>query len=111
MDSVIAPNMIRLLIGHNLKAAVPLAAVVLAQATTSVVDEAGVGAAILLTMIGMVLHWRAPRLRMSLEEHMKDGKVTDKEAQRRIRFFHWCESVATVAGIVVLLAVMFDLTR
>ena len=103
--------MIPLLAGHGLKTAAPFIAVGLAQATVRNLDEIGVGAAILLMLTGMVLHWHAPRLRMSLEELMKDGKVTDQEAQRQIRFSHWCESIATVAGILVLLAVLFDLTR
>jgi hypothetical protein len=103
--------MIRLLLIQNLTAAAPLATRLLAQVTANFFDELGVGSALLLMLVGMVLHWYAPRMRNSLEELMKDNKVTDAEAQRQIRFAHSCESVATVAGMVVLLAVLYDLTR
>jgi hypothetical protein len=103
--------MIHLLVGQSLKAAVPLTAILLAQATARFFDEAGIGAAILLTMIGVVLHWHLPQHRTSLEERMKDNKLTDEEARRQLRFYSWCASVATVLGVVVLIAVLFDLTR
>ena len=79
-------------------------------AQTHIFDQAGIGAAILLTLIGMVLHWHLPRHRMSMEERMKDGKMTEEEARRQIRFYGWCAPIATVAGIVVMVAVLFDMT-
>ncbi len=104
--------MIRLLVSQSLglKAALPLTSAVLAQVTTRYFDEAGIGAAILLTLTGMVLHWHLPRHRMSTEEHMKDGKLTEVEARRQIRFYSWCAPIATVAGVVVLIAVLIDMT-
>ncbi len=89
----------------------PLVAILLAQVPAKIFDEVGVGAAIVLMLVGMGLHWYSPRLRISLEELIKDNKVTDAEARRQIRFAHSCESVATVAGMVVVLAVLYDLTR
>lgn len=103
--------MISLLAGKNLKTAVPLASVMLAQAAPRYFDEAGIGAAILLTLTGMALHWHLPRHRMSMEERMKDGKLTEEEARRQIRFYSWCAPIATVVGVVVLVAVLVDLTR
>ena len=105
--------MIRLLASKSLglKVAPPLVSALLAQATTRYFDEAGIGAAILLTLTGMALHWHLPRHRMSTEEHMKDGKLTEAEARRQIRFYSWCAPIATVAGVAVLIAVLFDLTR
>ena len=103
--------MIRLLATKNLKSAVPLSSVVLAQATPRYFDELGIGAAILLTMTGMALHWHLPRHRMSMEERMKDGKMSEEEARRQIRFYAWCAPIATVVGVVVLVAVLLDLTR
>ena len=102
--------MIRLLASHSFKTAVPLTGALLAQATPRYFDEAGIGAAILLTLTGMMLHWHLPRHRMSMEERMKDGKMTEDEARRQIRFYSWCAPIATVAGVVVLIAVLFDMT-
>lgn len=102
--------MIQILASKNLKAAWPLTSAVLAQVTPRYFDEIGIGAAILLTLTGMVLHWHLPRHRMSTEEQMKDGKITDEEARRQIRFYSWCAPIATVSGIVVLVAVLFDMT-
>jgi hypothetical protein len=48
---------------------------------------------------------------MSTEERMKDGKMSEDEARRQIKFYSWCAPIATVVGVVVLMAVMFDLTR
>jgi len=84
---------------------------VVAQTTLRVFDEMGVGAAILLTMVGMALHWRLPTVRMSAEEHVKDGKLTEQQARRRIRFYARCAPLATILGVGVLIAVMFDLSR
>jgi hypothetical protein len=101
--------MIRLLASQKFLPALPLAGVTLAQSTTRFFDEAGIGAAILLTLTGMVLHWHLPRHRMSTEERMKDGKMTETEARRQIKFYGWCAPIVTVTGVLVLLAVMFDL--
>ena len=103
--------MISLLASHNLKAALSLTAVVLAQAATRFSDATGIGTAILLTVTGIVLHWNQPHHRMSMEERIKDGKLTDDEARRRIRIYSWCASIPMVTGILLLLVVMYDLTR
>lgn len=81
----------------------------LAQATTKVFNEAGVAAAIFLTALGMILHWYQPQHRMSLEEKVKDGKITDDEARRQIMFYNRFAPVATLLGVVVLCIVLFDL--
>jgi len=103
--------MIRLFVSHSVKSTVPLAKLVLAQATPRYFDEAGIGAAILLTLTGMVLHWHLPRHRMSMEERMKDGNLSEDEARRQIRFYSWCAPIATISGVVVLIAVLVDMTR
>jgi hypothetical protein len=74
-------------------------------------DGVGIGAAILLTLIGVILSWSLPRKRMSLEEHVKDGDMTDDEARRHLRFYERCAPIATLAGVMVLLYVMYDLTH
>jgi hypothetical protein len=59
-----------------------------------------------LTFVGMVLHWQLPRQRMAMEERMKDGKLTEMQARRRLKIFHWCAPVVTLTGIALLLGTM-----
>jgi hypothetical protein len=102
--------MIRLAV-HPIVTAPSFTSVVIAQTPTHFFDEAGIGAAILLTLTGMALHWHLPRHRMSMEERMKDGKLTEDEARRQIRFYAVCAPTATILGVVVLLAVLTDMVR
>ncbi len=102
--------MIQFLAGKYLGADLALTRMMLAQAAPRYFDEAGIGAAIVLTMVGTALHWHLPRHRMSMEERMKDGKMTEEEANRQIRFLSLCAPIATVAGVLVLVAVLVDLT-
>ena len=82
---------------------------VMAQAAPRVFDELSVGAAILMTLVGMTLHWRLPGLRMAVEESIKDGKMTEEQARRKLRFYARCAPIATLAGVGVLIVVLFDL--
>lgn len=81
----------------------------LAQATSRIFDESGVGAALLLTLAGMGLRIYAPRHQMSTEEHVKDGKLTPDEARRQVRFYEISATVVTLLGVAVLCFVLFDL--
>ena len=81
----------------------------LAEVATKVFNEAGVAAAIVLTAIGMLLHWYQPQHRIELEEKVKDGKITDDEARRQIIFFNRFAPVTTLLGVVVLCIVLVDL--
>ena len=83
----------------------------LAQAPARLINEAGIAAAIVLTVTGMAMSWHLPRHRMSMEERVKDGKLTEAEAERRLRFYGWCAPVATLLGVGVLLVVLFELGR
>jgi hypothetical protein len=51
-----------------------------------------------LTILGTMLQWQVPRLRMSAEEHVKDGKQTEAQAARKVRVYAVCAPVITVAG-------------
>ncbi|MSU51050.1 MAG: hypothetical protein EXS37_18500 [Opitutus sp.] len=86
-----------------------LAGVFEIMAVSNSFSEFGVASAILLAVIGMVLHWRMPQHRMSMEERMKDGDISEDEARRRIRFYAWGAPVATILGIGMLVLVLFDL--
>lgn len=82
-----------------------------AEGIWHLIDEIGLGAAVLLTLIGMAMFWHAPRQRMSLEEHVKDGDLTEDEARRQLRFYEWCAPLATMAGVVLLIVALYDMTE
>ena len=98
-------------LAQKLASALPAPVGWLAQAPVKIFDEVGIGAAILLTLTGMAMHWHLPRHRMSMEERMKDGKMTEEEARHQLRFYMWCAPVATLLGVAVLVVVLFDLSR
>ncbi len=81
----------------------------LAFISTKSFSEAGLAAALVLTLVGVALHWNQPRHRMSLEERVKDGKVTPDEARRQILFYERFAPVATMLGILLLGVVLFEL--
>ena len=72
-------------------------------------EELGLGIAIVLTLIGTVLHWQLPRKRMSFEERVKDNEMTPEQAERWIRFYTFCAPAATFGGVGVLLVVLLGL--
>ena len=69
-------------------------------------EEVGLVIAGLLTCVGMYLHWQLPRERMSAEERMKDGVLTEAQANRRIRILSVCAPTATISGVAMLLVVL-----
>ena len=98
-------------LSNDLASRLTASVAMLAQPATKLFDEIGIGAAIVLTIAGMAMHWHLPRHRMSMEERVKDGKLTDEEARRQLRFYGWCAPVATLLGVGVLVIVLFDLTK
>lgn len=78
-------------------------------AASNFFTEGGVAAAILLAIAGMVLQWRLPLHRMSVEERAKDREMTEEEAHRQIRFYRNCATLVTFLGIMVLVLVLIDL--
>src|SRR2546430_1308407 len=71
-------------------------------------EELGFTIAVLMTALGLGLQWQVPRKRMEMEELVKDGKVTEQEAKRRVRFFSICAPIATVAGVGMLIGVLLE---
>lgn len=67
-------------------------------------DEFGLGVGVLLTLVGMMLHWRMPHERIAIEELMKDGRLSEGEGRRRLRTYRICAPIATTAGFLLLLA-------
>ena len=56
------------------------------------------------SVLGTILQWQLPRRRMSLEEHMKDGKITEVQVVRRLKFHHAFAPFLTICGAVILIA-------
>jgi hypothetical protein len=65
--------------------------------------EIALGAAVMLTIVGVLLHWRLPQERIAIEEQMKDGKLTEADGRRRLRIFGLCASLSTIAGVGMIL--------
>ncbi len=82
---------------------------ILAEARPLLLDELGVGAAVLLTMGGVALHMYRSRHRMSVEERVKDSKMTETEARRQIRFYERCAPAVTALGVALLALAILDL--
>lgn len=57
------------------------------------------GGATLVILVGMWLCWGSPRYRMSLEERLKDGKITEQQARWRISQSQWLGPVVTTLGV------------
>lgn len=81
----------------------------LAETSLRMVDESGVMAALLLTLVGIALRVYVPRHQMETEEHVKDGKLTPTEARRQVRFYEISSTVVTLLGVAVLMFVLYDL--
>lgn len=79
-----------------------LAPAVLVALSSLAWQEIIVGCAVLITLAGVRLCWRAPRYRMSIEERAKDGALSEDEARRKIRFMGWFGPTVTVVGCVLL---------
>ena len=66
--------------------------------TQDVILIFGVG----VTILGTRLCWGAPRYRMSVEEHAKDGKLTEDQARRKIARMNWFGPAVVVVGFVLI---------
>ena len=71
-------------------------------------QEVGLVAAALVTVLGMWLCWHAPRSRMTLEERVKDGRISSEEARRRIARNQWTGPSVTIIGIALLAVVLLQ---
>jgi hypothetical protein len=64
--------------------------------------------AVVVTLIGVRLCWRAPRYRMSIEERAKDGAISEDQARRKIAVFRWLGPVLAVLGCALLSAALLS---
>lgn len=61
-------------------------------------QELGILGGALVMLMGMRLCWTAPRYRMSMEERVKDGEITEAKARRNIQMAEVSGPVAVVLG-------------
>lgn len=57
-----------------------------------------------ITLSGVCMQWRVHVYCMSAEEAVKDGKLTQDQATRRLLMFKWGSHVLTIGGMALLLA-------
>lgn len=81
----------------------------LAQASTPLLDELSLLGAVLLTIAGIVLHLYRPGHRMSVEERVKDSRMTEDEARRQIEFLRLWAPLVTLLGVALLALAVYDL--
>jgi hypothetical protein len=75
---------------------------VLAFTSPTLAQELAMAAAAVLALWGAWLCWTAPRHRMSVEEHAKDGHLTEDDARRRVRVRAWLGPALAIAGVLML---------
>lgn len=78
-------------------------------AQSQLLDEMGVGVAILLTLAGIALHLYRPKHLMSVEEQVKDSRITEDEARRQMRFLRLWAPLFTLIGVALLSLAIYDL--
>jgi hypothetical protein len=59
--------------------------------------------AIPMIATGVWLHWRIAWYCSEAEEDVKDKKITEEQARRRIALLNWTWPVLTVAGLALLM--------
>jgi ABC-type nickel/cobalt efflux system permease component RcnA len=69
----------------------------------AVTQELSLGGATLITLLGVWLCWGAPRYRMSIEELVKDGKLSSDDAHRKIQRSQWIGPAVTIVGVGLLI--------
>ncbi|MES2691976.1 MAG: hypothetical protein V4773_00795 [Verrucomicrobiota bacterium] len=57
---------------------------------------------VVITLLGTKFCWSAPRYRMSMEEHAKDGKITEEEARRKIDRQNWFGPLVILIGLALI---------
>jgi hypothetical protein len=67
--------------------------------------------AVVLTLTGVWVNWRAHVYRMSAEEAMKDGKLTHDQVESRLRLITNGSRFLTLTGMALLIVSMFVLTE
>jgi hypothetical protein len=82
---------------------------ILAHVHSPLLDEVGIAVAVMLTLVGLGLHLYRQRHQISVEERVKDAKMTEDQARRQMRFFSFCAPAATSLGMALLALAIIDL--
>ena len=82
-----------------------------AQMPSQRFDELGVALAVVLTLAGFALHLYLPRHQISVEERVKDSKMTEAEARWQMQFYRRCAPVVTLLGVGLLTLVIYDMAQ
>jgi len=80
-----------------------------AELPARMLDEGGIVAALLLSVVGIALRFYTPHRQMMTEELIKDGKLTPDEARRQMRFLERASLVVSILGLAILVWVLIDL--
>lgn len=89
----------------------PAGAMAMLAWTTAVATETGLAIGAALTLGGLLLHVRLGRHRMSAEEGMKDGRLTEAQAVMTIRLWAAAAPTLTLLGAMVLVAALAGYLR
>ncbi len=73
------------------------------------IDEIGLLVVVLITLAGVWLRLYLPRHRMSVEEQMKNNKLTETEARRQVKNLETCATAVTLLGLLLLVLVLWDM--
>lgn len=75
------------------------------------IDEIGLLIVVLITLGGVWLRLYLPRHRMSVEEQMKNNKLTETEARRQVKTLETCATAVTMLGLLLLVMVLWDMSN
>lgn len=62
---------------------------------------------ILITLIGVWLHWRLSDWLAGLEEDLKDGKLTPRQFAQSVRRAQWLPMLFTLTGVCLLVSAVY----
>lgn len=82
----------------------PAGANALLSGTMAVAAETGLAIGVALTLVGLLLQVRLGRQRMSAEEGMKDGRLTEAQAVLKIRLWAIAAPTLSLLGAMMLVA-------
>jgi hypothetical protein len=62
---------------------------------------------ILISLIGIWMHWRLQDWLAALEEALKDGKINHRQFSQSVRRAHWVPMLFTLTGVGLLVGVAY----
>ncbi len=62
-------------------------------------------------VMGMWLNWKITWLRSDAEEAAKDGRITERAARARIKFYEWFFPFLIISGIALLAIAMYGMSE